>query len=177
MTSYQEKITEALFNPEATESYGSGEKKKDHLLEQYKTYLGSAEQISNRRQTANSFFVSINTALLAFVGYMNSAEGNGAHYWLVALAGVAIAFMWYRLIRSYRDLNTAKFKVVHQIEKSLPLSPYDAEWEAVGRGKNSALYLPFTHIEVGVPWVFLILHAFAFVQSFPWEEASRCFAS
>ena len=96
---------------------------------------------------------------------------------IMHLAGIAISYMWYRLIRSYRDLNSAKFKVIHQIEKKLPLSPFDAEWEAVGRGENSSLYLPFTHIEIGIPWVFLVLHMFAFYQSFPWKILTACINS
>lgn len=71
--------------------------------------------------------------------------------------------MWYRLIRSYKDLNTAKFKVIHEIEQKLPCAPYDLEWEKVGRGKDSKLYLPFTHIEICVPWVFLALHVFVLI--------------
>jgi amino acid permease len=129
------------------------------LLEQYKLYLTSAENISNRRQTANAFFVTVNTVIISLISYLNLGVPNSSKfYWLASIAGIAISFMWYRLVKSYKDLNTAKFKVVHEIEKSLPISPYDAEWEAVGRGQNPKLYLPFTHIEVYVPWVFLILH-------------------
>jgi len=143
---------------------------QDHLLEQYKIFQESIENISSRRQTANSFFVTINTALIAIVSYLHlGSKTSTEYYWLVALAGIAISYMWYRLIRSYRDLNSAKFKVLYEIEKSLPLSPFDAEWEAVGRGKDSALYLPFTRIEMAIAWVFLILHLVAFWQSFPWE--------
>ena len=82
--------------------------------------------------------------------------------------------MWYRLVRSYRDLNSAKFTVIHEIEKKLPISPYDAEWEAVGRGSNSRLYLPFTHVEIFIPWVFLVLHFVVFLQSFPWGMLKVC---
>ena len=59
---------------------------------------------------------------------------------------------------SYKNLNTAKFLVIHKIEKRLPISPYDAEWEAMGRGKNPELYRPISHIELGVPYVFMGLH-------------------
>jgi hypothetical protein len=68
--------------------------------------------------------------------------------------------MWYGLVRSYKDLNTAKFKVIHEMEAKLPVAPYDSEWEKVGKGKNSKLYLPFTHIEIYIPWVFFVIHAF-----------------
>ena len=67
-------------------------------------------------------------------------------------------------VRSYKDLNTAKFKLIHEIEAKLPMAPYDAEWEAVGRGKAPELYLPFTHVEICVPWVFLVLHAVVVLQ-------------
>lgn len=163
-------IREKLFPAKVSDIYKDPDKYQDHLLEQYKIYQESAEKISSKRQTANSFFVTINTAIIALVSYLHIGSSTSTkYYWLVALAGVAITYMWYRLIRSYRDLNSAKFKVIHEIEKKLPVSPFDAEWEAVGRGKNSALYLPFTHIEVGIPWVFLVLHLVAFCQSFPWE--------
>jgi len=166
-----EEIVEKLFNDKTL--YNNEESYQDHLLDQYKVYLISAENISTRRQTANSFFVTINTALIALISYIHLGNsGAMTYYWLVSLSGIAISFMWYRLIRSYRDINSAKFQVLHQIEKRLPINPFDAEWEAVGRGNNPSLYLPFTHIEVGIPWIFLILHFVAFVQSFPWKVFS-----
>jgi hypothetical protein len=88
---------------------------------------------------------------------------------VVAAAGVVLCYSWYRLVRSYKDLNSGKFKVVHAIESRLPASPYDAEWEAVGRGEDKNLYLPFTHIEIRIPWVFaalyVLLAAWEIVQS------------
>ena len=79
--------------------------------------------------------------------------------WLAAaLAGCVLSFTWYRLIRSYRDLNTAKFRVIHAIENRLPLQAYRAEWLAVGEGHRPDLYLPFTHIETKVPWAFMALY-------------------
>ena len=49
------------------EGYPS-EQLRGHLLEQYKLYLEMADRISSRRQSANSFFLSLNTALVALVG-------------------------------------------------------------------------------------------------------------
>ena len=54
-------------------------------------------------------------------------------------------------------------------------SPYDAEWEAVGRGKRADLYLPFTHIEAAVPWIFLVLHVLVLVQVIPWKMLRGAF--
>jgi hypothetical protein len=154
--------------PEA-EPYPSNEKYQAHLLDQYKLYVEMADRISARRQTANSYFLTINTALLGFVGYVTVKE-TGDYVWLLGFVGALLCYFWYRLIRSYRDLNSAKFLVVHQIEKRLPLSPYDAEWEAMSRGSDPTLYKPITHIEIGVPWIFTVLHAFVFVRTFPWAQ-------
>ena len=86
----------------------------------------------------------------------------------VAVAGLTLCYFWYRIIRSYRDLNSAKFKVIHEIEKRLPLRPYDAEWDAVGRGKDSKLYLPFTRVEIAIPCVFGLVYAYLVLRMIPW---------
>ena len=90
---------------------------------------------------------------------------SGKWNWIISLAGLVLSYVWYRLIRSYKDMNSGKFKVVHEIEKELPLSPYDAEWEALGRGNDPKLYLPFTRIEIWVPGIFGALHGIVFLLS------------
>lgn len=143
-----------------------GQEYKSHLLEQYKLFVEMADRISARRQSANSFFLSVNTAIIVLVGYINfGGQFASSYYWLVSLAGIALCFMWYRLIRSYKDLNSAKFAVIHEMETELPVSPYDSEWEKVQRGTNKKLYLPFTHIEVYIPWVFLVIHGFVLIKA------------
>jgi hypothetical protein len=45
-----------------------GDQYTAHRLEQYKLYVEMADRIGARRQAANTFFLTINTALLAFLG-------------------------------------------------------------------------------------------------------------
>lgn len=144
-----------------------GDNYEAHCLEIYKLYVQMADKISTRRQSANSFFLAVNTAIIGIVGYVGGTGGNWN--WAVSLAGLILCYAWYRLVRSYKDMNSGKFKVIHEIEKKLPLSPYDAEWEALGRGKDSSLYLPFTRIEIWVPRVFAALHGFVLLLALPWE--------
>ena len=40
---------------------------KSHYLEQYKIYLEGIEKISDRRQSANNFFLTINTILVSIL--------------------------------------------------------------------------------------------------------------
>jgi hypothetical protein len=133
-----------------------------HVLEMYKLYVEMADKISERRQSGNSFFLTLNSAIVALVGYVNLSDnptqGGGPVFWLIPVAGMVLCYLWYRLIRSYKDINSGKFKVVHAIEKILPLHPYDAEWTALGRGENPKLYLPFTNTEMVVPWIFFTIH-------------------
>ena len=80
------------------------------------------------------------------------------------------AFPRYKTMRGYHaprkaGWDTHGLPVEHEIEKELPLSPYDAEWEALGRGKDRTLYLPFTNIEMWVPKIFGALHAVVLLLS------------
>lgn len=159
----------ALFNEIVDgQEYPHNEKWYSHLLDQYKIYVEMADRISNRRATANSYFLSVNSAILGFVGYL-STKDTEQYLWLLAVAGIALSVLWEALITSYRNLNTAKFAVIHKIEKRLPISPYEAEWEAMGRGKNPKLYRPISHIELGVPYVFIALHAVVLLRTLPWS--------
>jgi len=165
-------IDKVLFQENA-DKYGSDYQKA--YLEIYKLYVDMADRISLRRHNANSFFLTINSAIIAVLGYVQFGVYLGAKlgvdqtqtndfYWIISVLGMVLCFAWYRLIKSYQQLNTAKFKVIHHIEQRLPIAPYDAEWEAVGRGEHPELYKSFTHIETKIPWVFFILNLAVFVK-------------
>jgi hypothetical protein len=142
---------------------------QNHLLEQYKLYVQMADKISERRQSANTFFLTVNTTLIAFLGVIAKLGVGGALPYsplpwvlVVSAAGVVLCYSWYRLVRSYKGLNRGKFEVVQALESKLPSSPYDVEWIRLGEGKNPKRYLPFTHVETKIPWVFVGLYiAFA----------------
>lgn len=137
-----------------------GDQYRAHLLEQYKKYLDMADKISDRRSTANTFFLTVNTGLISAFGVVNLTGQKLSPFLLMTgcFAAIVLCYTWSRLVRSYRDLNSAKFKVVHEMENNLPMRPFDAEWEAVGRGLNRKLYWPFTHIEKNVPWIFIVIY-------------------
>lgn len=149
--------------------YPANEKWYSHLLDQYKLYVEMADRISQRRAAANTYFLSVNSAILAFVGYLTSKDST-ENMWMLAVAGIALCWLWKSLITSYRNLNTAKFKIIHEIEKRLPISPYESEWLYMGEGLDPKLYKPISHIEGGVPWVFIALHIVVIVMTFPWQQ-------
>lgn len=156
--------------------YPHNEKWYSHLLDQYKLYVEMADRISQRRTTANNYFLTVNSAILGFVGYLTSKDST-EYLWMLGVAGMALTSLWFAIIISYKNLNTAKWGVVHEIEKRLPISPYDAEWEAVKRGQSKKLYWPISHIESFVPWIFFVLHFFVFCRAFPWAALWRSIGS
>jgi hypothetical protein len=160
-----------------SESAKYGDKYVEHLLEQYKIYINAAEKISDRRQKANEFFLGLNTALVALLGFIatktDTAEIAGM-ITLASVAGITMCYLWYRIILSYKGLNGGKFKVIHAIEARLPLALYDTEWEMLGRGERKDLYWPFTHIEWRVPWIFIAIYAILLVSTIPWEQVYIC---
>lgn len=140
------------------------------ILEQYKIYVEMADRISARRMLANTFFLGIHTAFIAVFALLIKEKVD-----LSAIVGLALLFgvivlcgLWWAIIRSYGQLNTGKYKVVHEIEQLLPLAPYDAEWEMLEKGKNWKVYLPLTHIENYVPLCFAVTYialAFGVIMS------------
>ena len=140
-----------------------------HLMEQYKIYAEMTDRISQRRQTAHTLFLTINTGLIALLGLALSGKlGIVGSVWIsvVAVAGIILSWAWYRLVKSYGDLNAGKFRVIHRIEELLPIKPYKAEWEIVGYGQDFSLFKPFTETEVFIPWVFILLYSVLVVLSF-----------
>lgn len=122
-------------------------------LEQYKLAVEMADRLSGRRQSANSFFLSVVSALTV-------ANGTGIvseWYWtcIVSVITVLVCFMWWRLLASYRAINSAKFKVIHQIEATLPYAMF-ADEEAIYQSTKRTGYKPLSRIEQAVPALFAI---------------------
>src|ERR1039457_6647865 len=85
------------------------------VLDLYKMAVEMADRVSARRSTANAFFLTAQTALVAVIG-ATSPSLMRATWWIalsVTIAGVVMSASWWLQLRSYRDLNRAKFKVIN----------------------------------------------------------------
>lgn len=158
-----------VFNePEKGKTYPTHKVWQEHLLDQYKVYLGTADSISTRRAAANSYFLSINSAVLAFIGYLSGAGTIQQFLWPLAAAGLALSLLWNALIASYRQLSDVRYTVVRELEQRLPARPLQMEWHLISRNGNPVRYRPLTRIEQRVPYVFVVLHGVVFIRTFPW---------
>lgn len=99
------------------------------VFEQYKLAVEMADRTSARRSAANSFYVTVQGALVATLGFLSGLEGVPP--WALAavcLVGCMTSVAWFLLLRSYRDLNAAKYTVICRVEEQLPLRLFGDEW-------------------------------------------------
>lgn len=158
--SAEDDIREVLWNAESADPGA--------LLEQYKLYVEMADRISQRRGAANTFFLTFNTAVVgALAGFYDNVPREVSVSMYVAAAVLSVA--WAVLLRSYRNLNTAKFKVIGVLEERLPANVYyKAEWKALGEGKDWRKYIPLSLIETFVPGIFFLIYLYLFFVS--WSQ-------
>ncbi len=136
-----------------------GESYRQHLFDQYKLAVEMADRVSARRMQANTFFLAVNTGVLTvFANLVKDRIISGLTGALPIIALLALCFVWWRIVRSYRQLNSGKYAVILELESLLPVAPYAAEWKALGEGRDPRRYLPLTHVENWVPRLFGALY-------------------
>ncbi len=84
---------------------------------------------------------------------------------VVAILGLILCLIWFINIRSYKQLNAGKFKIIGEMEEQLPFSCYKKEWEILGKGKESKKYLQLTRVEQYVPFILAIPYLLLLVYS------------
>lgn len=140
----------------------TGSDPPEALLEIYKLAVEMADRISERRAVASSFFITAQSALIALV-----AAASKKH-WAFALPGLVLAVTWWLLLRAYRHLNAAKFKVIQVMERQLPASPFHDEWEALKPAAGGPLrdrYVELGVLERIVPLVYAVIFIVILVTS------------
>ncbi len=143
------------------------------LIDQYKLAAEMADRVSARRGAANGFYFTVSSALLATSESLSLATASGA--------GMVLACAWWLQLRSYRNLNSAKFEVIGKLEEHLPAKVFGDEWEILKREpvektilrsrrlgqflKPLSRYAELGVVEQVVPAVFLVLFAITLVHS------------
>lgn len=128
------------------------------LFEQYKIMLNTSEQLVERRNKTNTFFLSANGFLVSALGlltyFKDSSSLSFAYLSLTGIVGILLCIAWKSLLESYGKLNKGKFRVINELEKLFPSSPFAAEWVALGKGEFPTIYKSFTESEGRIPYIF-----------------------
>lgn len=125
------------------------------LLSQWQTCVEMADSVSQRRDATNNIFVTLNLAIMAAASFAWSIKSV-----FVLLIGIALCILWARLIKNYKMLNAQKFKVILELEKSLPSQPFGDEWKQL---KDNKKYNEFTKLEGFLPLCFVVVHVIALI--------------
>jgi hypothetical protein len=130
------------------------------LLEQYKLYVEMMDRTSARRAETNKFYISLLSALLAFMVFITNKKVCPEYLDIIMLAfcflGVLLNVVWFINILSYKQLNSGKFKIIHKMEQELAYECYKNEWDNLKRGKDTKHYRKLTKVELFIPAILAV---------------------
>lgn len=147
---------------------------KDVIMEQYKMFVQTSEDLVSRKQAVNTFYVTLNSILLGgivsvFCALPDFLTGHSYLIYLLTVflsaIGVTVCLSWITLLYSYSDLNSSKMAIISCIEEHLALKLFDTEWAILTRTIGNKKYKSFTVKEVAIAWIFFTLYIILAVAS------------
>ena len=108
--------------------------KTEIVLAQWQTCVEMANSVSQRRDTMNNIFVTLNLAIVAAISINWDVKSL-----FILVAGIVVSVIWLLFIRNYKLLNTEKFNVINDIEKKLPVKPFNDEWKRLEKNKKAGI--------------------------------------
>lgn len=142
-------------------------------IDVYKILIDMADKVSTRRQSANSFYLSINTAIIGASAYLSLLTPQWINIIVIAATGILICLVWQRNIISYKELNSAKFKVIQEIEAHFIFAPFTSEWKYLDPNSDGTRFKPFHKIEILVPYIFIGVHSIQLLRALPWQTVMK----
>lgn len=135
-------------------------------VELYKLAVEMADRVSARRGHANQFYLTLQSILLGAPALVQAVGSRGSIEpflsFLLCVVGVVTSATWWLQLKSYRDLNKAKFAVINAIEEEyFEVRPFLDEWnqlksDPIARWRPR--YAELGTIERVVPVVFLLIN-------------------
>lgn len=125
------------------------------VLAIWQTCVEMANGVSQRRDTMNNLFVTLNIAVIAAVSWMWDVKTV-----FLCVAGLVICVVWLLYINNFKRLNAAKFRVIYDLEERLGVTPFKDEWDILKKTKR---YLEGTKLERILPIAFALGYAVVFV--------------
>jgi hypothetical protein len=133
----------------------------------FELYLATAEKVTDRRALANSWMLSVNSAIVGLYGYLQSdklafgGDQKAVWLWSIPAAGAIVCIAWTVLLSSYRKLGSAKFAVIAELEADLPAAPFTRERQIYKKEGRRSL----SRVEILIPVCFVLLYAIMFFAS------------
>ena len=155
------------------------------LFEQYTLYKQETENKENARDSANNTYLTANAALLALLGVSLEKDSivsleAGVIMLVIGIIGLRFCKVWNNTLSYYKQINTAKQRLINYLEKQLPAQLNSVEYYDVMQSPlNKGRYRVYKDVQEGLPNIFkgtwtillffaiiiLLLSSFALYQS------------
>ena len=131
------------------------ETKEQDIHAIWQTCVEMANAVSQRRDTMNNLFVTLNNAVIAAISWMWDIKTA-----FLCAAGLVICVVWLLYINNFKRLNSAKFKIINELEQKMGVSPFKDEWDVLQKTKR---YIKGTTLERILPIAFAVGYIVVFV--------------
>ncbi|MFA6210238.1 MAG: hypothetical protein WCT03_04490 [Candidatus Obscuribacterales bacterium] len=101
-----------------------------------------SEQMINRRQQVNQFFIALNVGVYAI---FNNQNFNATLCWV----GIVTCIIWWLQLRDYQIASTSKIELFKALELNRTVRPLSAQYKFV----NANGYLGLTKLEQYLPFI------------------------
>ena len=111
------------------------EKNRDLIIEQYKLYFNSIENVREKRFRLMQFYSSLLLGLIGLISLITAIKTNfsllifSIYFGVLGLIGIIVCIIWYFHIGAYTQENIRKLKILYELEKELPVFPFTKESE------------------------------------------------
>jgi hypothetical protein len=148
-----EKLSNLVFGQEKVE--------KEEVQKAMTLFVSSMDQATSRRDAANTFFLSINTAGIASITLLMTRSDAFPLTLVLAVAGVLSCILWFGYIRSYWLIGKSKVELLKVLESKLSVMVFTAQYELMKANR----YDGFADLAPGLCFLFgLVEGILAFVS-------------
>jgi hypothetical protein len=145
-----------------------GAEGRQQYFDLYRLAVDSAERATSARAAANGFFFTIQGVLAIVVGIAKPVgflgvdkSPNKVGVLFLSAMGLLLSLTWLLLLRSYRALNSKKFKVILAMEEKLAYQIFAEEWKLLKEEparKWRDRYAEQGTVEQFVPVLFMLMY-------------------
>ncbi|MBQ8891291.1 MAG: hypothetical protein IJ068_00290 [Bacilli bacterium] len=117
--------------------------------ENYKTFVKSAEKMSDKRGNFNNIYLTFSLGLFSFISV---ATIEKVPFYILNGLGILISVIWFLTIDNYSKRNKVKYAIINEYEKANNLKWFSEE------EKRTSVLTNLTILEKLLPISFLIIY-------------------
>lgn len=151
------------------------------LQEQYKLFLGHANNLTERRQKVTATYLSVNAAIIGIVTFvLKDVQVTGWNKHLsmlmLLLAGIFVCDLWRRVIKKYSTLIGWWYAQVRNIEEEMNERSEDSdirnlvqkEYKEVYHDESGKPVNGLTYYETRLTWIFTLIYGILGILIVTW---------